>query len=315
MDGNWRLRRGNAYNQRTIPGAHVVPAPRPPQIVGEEGFRPVPPGRRPVVLPQPPLGLGDAPIPPPVPYTAPRGFDTRRRPPPSPYRAFGTRHGREELREALKPGTVIYATMHNEDFVKPEDIMSPDRHQSLSYIGGWVYSKKRKFIVIKQYTRHFIALPIYTNGGQGLAAHQDELDDWIGVRDSTAENPPASESNHANVIYTMLEAHRHRPEPWFHMLNKSHAKLTHPASFRSDVECEIEGHIADEKDVARLIKLFYKDAPKEEVVVAAPTGAANKDTFKGGGEGEVGENGARSTGGNAAAEGTNSAESAGGDHS
>lgn len=266
--GNWRVRRGPAFEERTIPAAPLLPTPPTGAIIDEDRYELVVPRLarpRGVAPPTPELQLPPPP-PPPIPaafIAVPRGFDNRRRRQPGPYKAFGTRHGRDEWKEALQPGTVFYATMHHEDFEKPEDITRPDRNQSLTYIGGWVYSKKRKFIVIKQYNRHFIAIPIYTNGGQGLAVYQDELDDWIGVRDSTSADPPPSESNHANVIFTRLEALRNRPERYFNMLDKSHAKLTHPVSFKSDVECDIEGNIADEKDVARLIRLYYKDAPKE----------------------------------------------------
>ncbi|KAE8453609.1 hypothetical protein EG329_009120 [Mollisiaceae sp. DMI_Dod_QoI] len=176
--------------------------------------------------------------------------------PPPPSRKYGTEFGRE----LLVPGAVIYTALHNSDFDTPT---RPTKHQTLTYIGVWAYSKKRKFIIVARYDYHFIAIPIYTHEGRGLDNPRHDRNDWIGVRDSSAVNPPPSESNHANLIYTRCSSITEDPYGYYHMHERSHAHLTHPVSFNWTVECELEGNITPAEDVARLVKLYYKDARKE----------------------------------------------------
>src|SRR6266536_1808440 len=94
-----------------------------------------------------------------------------------------TKYGGEMPWEFWTTGKIISCHIHHADYRKPED-PQPDNNRTLANCGSWVYSKLRKLIVIKSYEHHFIAVPLYTHSGTGLANYVNSKNEFVGIRDS-----------------------------------------------------------------------------------------------------------------------------------
>jgi hypothetical protein len=67
-----------------------------------------------------------------------------------------------------------------------DDVDGPAR--TLTRPGFWVFTKLRRFLIIELYSRHYIAIPIFFHGGNGLQ-RQINKEEYVGIRDAQISNP------------------------------------------------------------------------------------------------------------------------------
>ncbi|KAE9377023.1 hypothetical protein N431DRAFT_480150 [Stipitochalara longipes BDJ] len=163
--------------------------------------------------------------------------------------------------EAYRPGLVISFPHH---VLSYDDDMIETQERTLTNNGHWVFTKRRKFIVIETHFHHCITIPMFTRQGNGLANVRNPWE-YIGVRDSHSEGPPPSESIHPNILVEKHSDWRGSQSHVFHNIDpRAHAKWTAPVCFDYNRPCEIEGRVRYEADLKRLIELYYSNAPCNE---------------------------------------------------
>ena len=101
----------------------------------------------------------------------------------------------EYSKEEFVPGTIIRASLHEEDFRRtPRTWLQ----SSLSNIGrttskivthsdhfGVIYSENRPMIVVATYSQHYVAIPLFTYSGNGLA-HKENPGEYASIEDHRA---------------------------------------------------------------------------------------------------------------------------------
>ena len=109
-------------------------------------------------------------------------------------------------KEEFKPGTIIKAYIHEEDFrgtpqpsslssvkssfnfsqvassTKFSDLSRVSSRVSFSQYGKPIYTEFRYLIVVATFEDHYMAIPLYTHGGKGLA-HKTAKDEYASVED------------------------------------------------------------------------------------------------------------------------------------
>ena len=106
----------------------------------------------------------------------------------------------EYSREEFTPGTIIRAPLHEEDFRRTprpwiqsglsnicsstskggsqSGVTHSERH-------GSIYSENRPMIVVATYSRHYVAIPLFTYSGNGLT-HQKDPGEYASIEDHRA---------------------------------------------------------------------------------------------------------------------------------
>jgi len=122
--------------------------------------------------------------------------------------------------DRFRPGQVISFPHH----VLDQGLEPESDDLTITNNGFWVFTKIRKYIIIKLYFSHCITIPIFSFRGNGLE-NSPNRDEYIGVRDSARPNMRASESNHENIMFLKSPQWRDVPEINFHQMHpRSHAK-------------------------------------------------------------------------------------------
>ena len=116
----------------------------------------------------------------------------------------------EYSREEFTPGTIIRAPLHEEDFRRTPRpwiqsglssiCSSPSKGLTKSGVThserhGSIYSENRPMIVVATYSRHYVAIPLFTYSGNGLT-HQKDPGEYASIEDHRAP----SSSRHAPYL-------------------------------------------------------------------------------------------------------------------
>ncbi|KAL3420649.1 hypothetical protein PVAG01_07094 [Phlyctema vagabunda] len=145
-------------------------------------------------------------------------------------RSTDTVYGDEDYRQ----GTIFSTITHEEDLLRtaPEE---GDSNRSVSAMGGTVYSKYRKFVVISCFARHVIALPIFTHNGRGLQ-NKPNKDEYISVRDWDLKHVAAPAENDHGVLWAQrIPAFRNPNVSKWHMMNDcTSIYITSPYTHKKD---------------------------------------------------------------------------------
>lgn len=196
---------------------------------------------------------------------------------PPVYRLHGSK---PEIIHMVK-GAVISFPLHLPSFRQP--VTSPAREHTLTYIGQWIESKIRKFIIIEIYPYHCIVLPLYSFGGQGLA-NRENKDEFIAARDAAEGVPIAteSESPHGAISIERLREWRESnpnnnlQDPHY-IHPSSYVHIAEPQYFNFGWPCVREGCVRND-DLKKLSELYHARCPVEHVTagftVVRPRGAA-----------------------------------------
>ncbi|KAL2044816.1 hypothetical protein N7G274_002591 [Stereocaulon virgatum] len=143
---------------------------------------------------------------------------------------------REMLRGEYSLGTIIRAPLHEEDLdggtgasfpVELRESMMA-RTISASPLGGAIHTKWRKFIVVALFDDHYMAVPIYSYNGNGLA--RKHADEYVSVQDHRTKST-TPQSRHGVLYTSELEKHVAHYEP----MSAAHFAFAVPRKYRLPV--------------------------------------------------------------------------------
>ena len=101
----------------------------------------------------------------------------------------------------FKPGMIIRALTHEQDFHDTADgstMTIADKYTTESKF-GLIHSKYRKMIVLALYETHYLAIPLYTHNGNGVA-RKSRPDEYISVRDHRSSGPFTQQTRHGELF-------------------------------------------------------------------------------------------------------------------
>lgn len=175
-------------------------------------------------------------------------------------------------KEEFDVGTIIKAPIHEEDFnwtPKPPPVEASDtmdeqgtysnsgmstpmtthkkgRHITFSNWNDPIYTEVRFMIVVALFYDHYLAIPLYTHGGNGLA-HKDNKWEYASIQDYR-------EPRSLQEAGTLLHTEYLKPD-CKHLLPKSVAHVAYPVSRKYTLPVAPQGHLRGDSVVA-LVRLF-----------------------------------------------------------
>ena len=130
--------------------------------------------------------------------------------------------------------------------------------------------KARKMIVVAQFSRHYIALPVFTHNGNGLLWKTNK-DDYVSILDHRLDPVAAG----------FVPQSRHKPLKTCemdttvrHISIMSFAQLSFPVSRHYDLKVVLEGRL-DKQSTEHLINLYCGYAPKPRQLEDTQVGSAD----------------------------------------
>lgn len=153
-------------------------------------------------------------------------------------------------KEAFKPGTIIRAVLHEQDFqgvAGTSEVTRADKYQTDS-VYGRIYTKTRKMIVLATFEDNYLAVPLYTHNGRGLEG-KPKPQEFVSVRDHRRPGPFTQLSIHRPLVTEHLNA----GIELFHL--KSTAHVTYPVSRKYTLPVVLEGRLT-QRSVDQLAELF-----------------------------------------------------------
>ena len=164
----------------------------------------------------------------------------------------------EYSKEEFVPGTIIRASLHEEDFRRTPRTWLQSR---LSNIGsttsksvthsdrfGAIYSENRPMIVVATYSQHYVAIPLFTYSGNGLA-HKENPGEYASIEDHRAP------SSLRQAPYLLSTGHLKSGVPFFSPQCNAH--LAYPVSRLYKLPVRHLGRLGSE-DTKLLVVLFNK---------------------------------------------------------
>ena len=166
-------------------------------------------------------------------------------------------------KEEFQVGTIIKASIHEEDFnwtacppsMEASDIMSErgryshsgmsnsrvphqkGRHITFSTWNDPIYTEIRFMIVVALFYDHYLAIPLYTHGGNGLA-HKDNKWEYASIEDY---REPRSLREAGIVLHT-----EYLKPDCKHLLPKSVAHIAYPVSRKYTLPVAPQGHLRED---------------------------------------------------------------------
>lgn len=164
----------------------------------------------------------------------------------------------EYSREEFTPGTIIRAPLHEEDFRRTP---RPWIQSALSNIGsstskgithsdrhGSIYSENRPMIVVATYSRHYVAIPLFTYSGNGLT-HKEDPGEYPSIEDHRAP------SSSRQAPYLLSTGQLKSGVPFFSPNCNAH--LAYPVSRLYKLPVRHLGNLGSE-DTKLLVTLFNR---------------------------------------------------------
>ena len=166
----------------------------------------------------------------------------------------------EFAKDEYKPGIIIRAPIHEESYRRTaRPLYSPSasnqsyRSGERSHVSntdfGTVYSENRIFIVVEQFSSHYLAVPLFTFQGTGLRSEHDAKE-YASIEDH--RYPGSSKRAAPHVLTTGQLQERVKP-----FRPESVAHLTYPVSRKYSLHVAYQGRLRDE-DTLLLVKLFRR---------------------------------------------------------
>ena len=157
-------------------------------------------------------------------------------------------------KEDFRLETIIQAPLHEEDFNRTRGSelsnmnSAKSSHISFSDRFGAIYSEDRFLIVVAVFSRHYLAIPLYTYAGTGLQ-HKDDLGEYASIVDHRQPNSTA-ESPHILRTAELKEG-----VPVFPSSSVAH--LAYPVARLYKLHVAHQGRL-DEEDKKRMINIFQR---------------------------------------------------------
>ena len=175
-------------------------------------------------------------------------------------------------KEEFEVGTIIKAPIHEEDFnwtpcppsveasntgyerggysnsgmSTPRTVNKKARHITFSNWNDPIYTEVRFMIVVALFYDHYLAIPLYTHGGNGLA-HKNNKWEYASIQDHR-------EPRSLQEAGTLLHTEYLKPD-CKHLLPQSVAHVAYPVSRKYSLPVAPQGHLAAESTVC-LVKIF-----------------------------------------------------------
>lgn len=124
-----------------------------------------------------------------------------------------------------------------------------DRYTTESRFGT-IHSKYRKMIVIALYETHYLAIPLYTHNGNGVA-RKPKPDEYISVRDHRSSEPFSKQTVHGELVTDQVNTGIHPYDP------NCLAHITYPVARKYDLPVIVEGQL--NKRSAKHLWSLYDD--------------------------------------------------------
>lgn len=145
-------------------------------------------------------------------------------------------------------GMIVRAPVHEQD-ARASNMTTADKYTTDSRFGP-IYTKYRKMIIVGLYQDHYLAAPLYTHNGQGLA-NKANPDEFVSVRDHRFDGYFAALSCHQPLITNYFNPGIYVMDPM------TTAHITYPLSRRYNLPIVFEGCI-DEESISRMVNIFNK---------------------------------------------------------
>ena len=175
-------------------------------------------------------------------------------------------------KEEFHVGTIIKAPIHEEDFnwtprppsveaaesadergrysrsgmSTPRTAPNKKRHITFSNWNDPIYTEVRFMIVIALFYDHYLAIPLYTHGGNGLA-HKDNKWEYASIEDY---REPMSHQEAGFLLHT-----EYMKPDCKHLLPKSVAHIAYPVSRKYTLPVAPQGFLREDSRIG-LVKLF-----------------------------------------------------------
>lgn len=158
-------------------------------------------------------------------------------------------------KEEFQVGTIIKAPIHEEDFNWTPRPNSMGMSGSLAdrgrycHFSNWndpIYTEVRFMIVIALFYDHYLAIPLYTHGGNGLA-HKDNKWEYASIEDY---REPRSLQEAGNLLHT-----EYLKPDCKHLLPQSVAHIAYPVSRKYNLPVAPQGRLRQDSTDA-LVKVF-----------------------------------------------------------
>ena len=161
--------------------------------------------------------------------------------------------GQTYSKDSFKPGTILRAPLHEQNWNTPDQLASSPEDKSMTYSRyGPIHTKVRKMIVISTFEDHYVALPCFSHQGRGLE-RKAKPEEYVGIRDhrhTTAKEFQAL-SKHTPLVTGNLTDITEPIHP------STLVRLTYPVSRPYPSQCILEGQLSQES-LGRLVKLYVK---------------------------------------------------------
>ncbi len=154
------------------------------------------------------------------------------------------------------PGMIVRGVCHEQDFhgAAGGSIMTlADRYTTESRFGN-IHSKYRKMIVIALYETHYLAIPLYTHNGNGVA-YKSKPEEYISVRDHRSSGPFTKQTKHGELVTEQINVGIHPFDP------NSLAHITYPLARKYDLPLVVEGQLNPQS--AKLLWMLFHNFVQE----------------------------------------------------
>ena len=153
-----------------------------------------------------------------------------------------------------RPGIIITSPLHEQDYNEANSTVTADNRSITPSEFGNIHTKYRKMIVVACYSKHYVAVPLYTHNGRGLINKADG--EYISIQDhrDTSMNFQAL-SRHGSLLTGHLQEGIKKYDP----LTTAH--FTYPSSKHYDCKVVYEGCLKP-RSTDLLVRLFNETARK-----------------------------------------------------
>lgn len=179
----------------------------------------------------------------------------------------------------FQPGMIFAAPMHVSDNMQGATANTDDA--ILQTVYGYVYTKMRKFVIIRTWSDICIILPVATRSGRGLADLRDPelIAQHIAIREAGQNPTEASEirkaaaadapvspkaaeidTGNGEILSRRLDEFKHHTSGFHLMSPTSYVRVTEAYTFRYTLPCQFEASI-DRENMNRLIDLYNRHHP------------------------------------------------------
>ena len=165
--------------------------------------------------------------------------------------------GKRYKKSEFRPGMIIRGVVHEQDYIATStgsNLTITDRNRTDSRYGP-ICTKYRKMIVLALFEDHYLAIPLFTHNGKGLA-NKTRPDEFVSIKDHRFQGQVPPQSCHppleTEVVNNGIDL--------FDV--KSTAHITYGLSRNYDLPVIMEG-LLTKRSLNRLVHLFKLYAPEQ----------------------------------------------------